>query len=66
MVENVRVTRKLLGADILLAPHQTGGTAIPAVRTGQTRSRWNSGSNAERKAEITAAFKGPDGREWRR
>ncbi len=63
LVENVRVTA-LLGADILLAPHQTGGTnsRSPHGMKPIPLELWE--QRAERKAEITAAFKGPDGREW--
>lgn len=63
LVENVRVTT-LLGADILLAPHQTGGTnsRSPHGMKPIPLELWE--QRAERKAEITAAFKGPDGREW--
>jgi len=63
LVENVRVTA-LLGADILLAPHQTGGTnsRSPHGMKPIPLELWE--QRAERKAEITAVFKGPDGREW--
>ena len=63
LVENVRVNA-LLGADILLAPHQTGGTnsRSPHGMKPIPLELWE--QRAERKAEITAAFKGPDGREW--
>ncbi len=63
LVENVRATA-LLGADILLAPHQTGGTdsrspyamkPIPLTLWAERETRWE---------EITAAFKGANGREW--
>lgn len=63
LVENVRATA-LLGADILLAPHQTGGTNSRSPHGMKTipLELWE--QRAERKAEITAAFKGPKGREW--
>ena len=63
LVENVRATA-LLGADILLAPHQTGGThsRSPHGMKPIPLELW--AQRAERKAEITAAFKGPSGREW--
>jgi len=63
LVENVRATA-LLGATVLIAPHQTGGTAsrsphgmkpIP-LRLWQDRHR--------DPAAIEAAFRGPSGREW--
>ncbi|WP_166349512.1 nitrilase family protein [Phytoactinopolyspora limicola] len=63
LVENVRATA-LHGASILLAPHQTGGTAsrsphatkpIP-LETWQARHR-----DPQR---IEAEFRGPNGREW--
>ncbi|WP_455820693.1 nitrilase family protein [Pseudomonas cerasi] len=63
LVENVRATA-LLGADILLAPHQTGGTQsrspcgmqpVPLVLWEQREMR---------QEEIIAAFKGPNGRGW--
>ncbi|QLK63626.1 acyltransferase (plasmid) [Enterobacteriaceae bacterium Kacie_13] len=63
LVENVRATA-LLGADILLAPHQTGGTnsRSPHGMKPIPLELWE--QRAERKAEITAAFKGSNGREW--
>ena len=63
LVENVRATA-LLGADILLAPHQTGGTDSRSPH-GMKRiplALWE--ERETRKEEITAAFKGPGGREW--
>jgi len=63
LVENVRVVA-LLGATVLLAPHQTGGTSsrsphgmkpIP-VEIWQRRE--------SDPAAIEAEFKGPNGREW--
>lgn len=63
LVENARATA-LLGADILLAPHQTGGThsRSPHGMKPIPLALWQ--QRAERKEEITAAFKGPSGREW--
>jgi predicted amidohydrolase len=61
--ENVRITA-LKGADILLAPHQTGGCrsksphALGAIDLDLWRNRHG---NPE---EIEAEFKGPKGREW--
>ena len=63
LVENVRATA-LLGADILLAPHQTGGTdsRSPYAMKPIPLSLW--AERETRKEEITAAFKGASGREW--
>lgn len=63
LVENVRATT-LLGADILLAPHQTGGTdsRSPHAMKPIPLALWE--ERETRKEEITAAFKGPSGREW--
>ena len=61
--ENVRITA-LKGAEILLAPHQTGGCNSPSPRcmgTIDTRL-WE---NCDRDpAAIEAEFRGPKGREW--
>ncbi|EOY8404355.1 nitrilase family protein [Enterobacter asburiae] len=63
LVENVRATA-LLGADILLAPHQTGGTdsRSPHGMKPVPLALWE--ERETRREEITAAFKGPSGREW--
>lgn len=63
LVENVRATT-LLGADILLAPHQTGGThsRSPHGMKPIPLDLWQ--QRHEKKEEITAAFRGPNGREW--
>ncbi|WP_392435206.1 nitrilase family protein [Yersinia sp. HM-2024] len=63
LVENVRATT-LLGADILLAPHQTGGThsRSPYGMKPIPLDLWE--QRAERKAEMTAAIRGLNGREW--
>jgi len=61
--ENVRITA-LKGAEILLAPHQTGGCDIknPHVMGKVNRSLWdNRKSNPE---AIEAEFRGPKGRGW--
>ena len=61
--ENVRATA-LLGAEVLLAPHQTGGCDTPSPRCmgAIDPDLW------ERRAEdadaLEAEFKGPKGREW--
>jgi len=63
LVENARATA-LLGADILLAPHQTGGTnsRSPYGMKPIPLELWQ--QRATRPEEITAAFKGASGREW--
>ncbi|MGC6387048.1 nitrilase family protein [Ewingella sp. S1.OA.A_B6] len=63
LVENVRATT-LLGADILIAPHQTGGTnsRSPHGMKPISLDLWE--QRAERKAEMTAAIRGVSGREW--
>lgn len=63
LVENVRATA-LLGADILLAPHQTGGTQSlsPCAMKPIPLELWE--QRETRQQEITAAFKGPNGRGW--
>ncbi|MBV9287486.1 MAG: acyltransferase, partial [Hyphomicrobiales bacterium] len=63
LVENARATA-LLGADLLLAPHQTGGCAsrspyaMGLIDCGLWRRR------AEDPTSIEAEFRGPKGREW--
>ena len=63
LVENVRATA-LLGADILLAPHQTGGcdTRSPFAMGLIDPELWR-GREAN-PAAIEAEFRGPKGREW--
>jgi len=63
LVENVRATA-LLGADILLAPHQTGGThsRSPFGMKPIALDLWE--QRATRKQEMTAAIRGINGREW--
>ncbi|UCE50232.1 MAG: hypothetical protein JSW47_08715 [Phycisphaerales bacterium] len=61
--ENVRLAA-LSGAEILLAPHQTGGCKTPSPRCMGVieRSLWdNRQSNPE---AIEAELKGPKGRKW--
>jgi predicted amidohydrolase len=63
LIENVRVTA-LLGADILLAPHQTGGTASksPHAMSLIDPELW---AARERDPEaIEAEFRGDKGRGW--
>jgi len=61
--ENVRMTA-LKGAEILLAPHQTGGCNSPSPRC-MGRIDPELWQNRDRDPEaIEAEFKGPKGREW--
>ncbi len=63
IIENVRITA-LQGAEILLAPHQTGGCQTPSPRCmGRIDPElWlNRESNPE---AIEAEFRGPKGRQW--
>ncbi len=61
--ENARITA-LRGAEILLAPHQTGGctSADPHIMGRVDRSFWD--RRREDPASIEAEFRGPKGREW--
>ncbi len=61
--ENVRITA-LKGAEILLAPHQTGGCDSPDPHTmGKVdRALWE--ARHENPAAIEAELKGPKGRAW--
>jgi len=61
--ENVRITA-LKGAEILLAPHQTGGckTPSPYCMGRIERALWD--NRKENPAAIEAEFRGPKGREW--
>ncbi|MBT5910435.1 MAG: acyltransferase [Opitutae bacterium] len=61
--ENVRATA-LQGAEVLLAPHQTGGCDTPSPRCmgAIDLDLWE--SRAEDAAAIEAEIKGPKGREW--
>lgn len=63
LVENVRATA-LLGAELLLAPHQTGGTASrsPHGMKPIPTKLWH--RRVCDPATIEAAFRGPNGREW--
>lgn len=63
LVENVRATA-LLGATVLLAPHQTGGTNSPSPRGMKPipAALWE--NRAVDPAAIQAAIRGPHGREW--
>jgi predicted amidohydrolase len=61
LVENVRITA-LLGATVLIAPHQTGGTnsRSPHGMRPIPLEVWDSGD----RARIEEAFNGPSGRGW--
>lgn len=63
LVENVRATA-LLGATVLVAPHQTGGTdsASPRGMKPIPVELWD--NRKTNPAEIEAAFRGPNGRGW--
>lgn len=63
ITENVRMTA-LKGAEVLLAPHQTGGceTKNPNIMGIIDRALWD--NRHENPEAIEAEFKGPKGREW--
>jgi len=63
LVENVRATA-LLGAAVLVAPHQTGGTNSPSPYGMKPipAELWE--NRAADPAAIQAAFRGPHGRGW--
>lgn len=63
LVENVRMTA-LAGADILLAPHQTGGcdSRSPEAMGRIDVELWE--NRHENPKAIEAEFRGPKGREW--
>ena len=63
LVENARVTA-LLGAEILLAPHQTGGcrSRSPRAMGAIDPALWE--RRREDPAAIEAEFRGPKGRGW--
>jgi predicted amidohydrolase len=63
IAENARLTA-LQGAEILLAPHQTGGcdSASPHAMKPVDKTIWN---NRQRDPKaLEAEFRGPKGREW--
>ncbi len=63
IIENVRMTA-LAGAEVLLAPHQTGGCDSPSPRCMGLidPALWHN-RHADPEA-IEAEFRGPKGREW--
>lgn len=63
LVENVRITA-LLGADILLAPHQTGGTASKSPHAMGVIDPALWAARDRDPAAIEAEFRGDKGRGW--
>ncbi len=63
LVENARITA-LLGADILLAPHQTGGTASKSPHAMGVIDPALWAARETHPAAIEAEFKGDKGRGW--
>lgn len=63
LIENVRITA-LLGADVLMAPHQTGGcnSRSPHAMGRIDVDLWH--RRHEDPAAIEAELRGPKGREW--
>jgi len=63
LIENVRMTA-LMGAEILLAPHQTGGCSSPDpnIMGLVDRKLWE--NRAKDPAAIEAELRGPKGRGW--
>ena len=63
LIENARITA-LRGAEILLAPHQTGGclSASPHAMGLVDRKLWH--ERRENPLAIEQEFRGPKGREW--
>lgn len=63
IIENVRITA-LMGADILLAPHQTGGcrSRSPHAMNAIDLELWR--DRASNPQAVEAEFKGPSGRGW--
>jgi predicted amidohydrolase len=63
LIENVRITA-LLGADILLAPHQTGGTASKSPHAMGVIDPALWAARDRDPAPIEAEFRGDKGRGW--
>ena len=61
--ESVRITA-LQGADILLAPHQTGGCDSPDPHTMGLVDRALGKKRHADPADIEAELRGPEGRGW--
>ena len=63
LFENTRITA-LMGAEILLAPHQTGGCDTPSPRCMGPIDPELWENRLENPEAIEAEFRGPKGREW--
>jgi predicted amidohydrolase len=63
IIENVRITA-LMGAEVLLAPHQTGGCDTPSPRCMGLIDRKLWENRDKDPGAIEAQFRGPKGREW--
>lgn len=63
IIENVRITA-LKGADILLAPHQTGGCKLKDTHSMGLVDRKLWDNRKKNPKAIEAEFKGPKGRGW--
>jgi predicted amidohydrolase len=63
IIENVRITA-MMGADVLLAPHQTGGCGLktPHAMGLVDRALWD--RRTENPEAIEAELRGPKGRGW--
>ena len=63
IIENTR-QMALMGVDVLLAPHQTGGCRLkdPNTMGGIDRELWD--KRFSDKEKIEKEFRGPKGREW--
>jgi predicted amidohydrolase len=61
--ENVRIVA-LQGAEVLLAPHQTGGCKTPSPGCMGLIDRWLWDNRRRNPEAIEAEFKGPKGRQW--
>lgn len=63
LIENPRATA-LLGASVLLAPHQTGGTASASPHATKVIPRQQWERRHTDPAAVEAEFRGPNGRQW--
>lgn len=63
LIENARMTA-LMGADILLAPHQTGGCRSKSPQAMGTIDPQLWHDRFIRPRDIEAEFRGPKGRQW--
>jgi predicted amidohydrolase len=63
IIENVRITA-LMGAEVLLAPHQTGGCKTPSPHCMGLIDRKLWDNRKKDPAPIEEEFKGPKGRGW--